>query len=347
MLWEKGIFSHPSGEMINSVWLDGTFESGRFLSSSFNPYVTRNVNTFNFSDTCYWKNGIFDGGEFNISTWENGTFVSGTAVGMNWKNGIVNYMNAYNVLWEDGLWRNGNWNGSYFNLTRNGSVIDNYALQVLNNGMSVSGTSSLHVWNIFHNESLSDYTQSNTDPTQVIFSASSNDTPPAWGSTSSFGEVGTIPTTPITPIIPITPSTCGLISISGEGYGAYTDYDYLRGAIEITNNTSYNASQNGWVMVYGIRTSGLPTDLNGNLVPIYGSRTGLHGRGYPTIQIGNSTPVGLSQPSINFGIGYKNGSNPVVQIAYYTLLSGSSGQVYSLPTYLPGSHTLVINITSN
>jgi hypothetical protein len=190
MLWEKGIFSHPGGEMSNSVWLDGTFESGRFLSSSFNPYVTRNnVNTFNFSNTCYWKNGIFDGGEFNISTWENGTFVSGTAVGMNWKNGIVNYMNAYNVFWEDGLWRNGNWNGSYFNLTRTGSVIDNYTLQILNNGMSISGTSSLHVWNIFHDESLSDYAQSNTDTTRVVFSASNNDAIPAWGSTSSFSEV--------------------------------------------------------------------------------------------------------------------------------------------------------------
>jgi len=196
MLWEKGIFSHPSGEMINSVWLDGTFESGRFLSSSFNPYVTRNgVNRFNFSDTCSWKNGIFDGGEFNISTWENGTFVSGTAVGMKWKNGIVNYMNAYNVFWEDGLWRNGNWNGSYFNLTKTGSVIDDYALQVLNNGMTLGVTSSsLHVWNIFHNESLSDYTQSNT--TGFVFSSNTNDdSPPAWSSSSTFSEVGLTPTT--------------------------------------------------------------------------------------------------------------------------------------------------------
>jgi len=54
--------------------------------------------------------------------------------------------------------------------------------------MTVIGTSSLHVWNIFHNESLSDYTQSNTDPTIVIFSASSNDTPPAWSSNSSFSD---------------------------------------------------------------------------------------------------------------------------------------------------------------
>jgi len=112
-------------------------------------------------------------------------------------------MNAYNVFWEDGLWRNGNWNGSYFNLTKTGSVIDNYALQVLNNGMPLGVTSSsLHVWNIFHNESLSDYTQSNTDTTRVVFSASNNDALPAWNSTSSFGEVGG--STPTTSSITIT-----------------------------------------------------------------------------------------------------------------------------------------------
>jgi len=343
MLWEKGIFSHPSGEMINSVWLDGTFESGRFLSSSFNPYVTRNVNTFNFSDTCYWKNGIFDGGEFNISTWENGTFVSGTAVGMNWKNGIVNYMNAYNVLWEDGLWRNGNWNGSYFNLTKNGSVIDNYALQVLNNGMSISGTSSLHVWNIFHNESLSDYTQSNTDPTRIIFLATTNDTPPAWGSTSSFGEVGTIPTTPITPITPITPSTCGLISIidtiSGE-YGAYSNYDYLRGVIEIINTVSVgNTNFTAYVRVSGIRTSGLPTG------PIYDNRTGLHGRGFLTISIQNTTATGVSQAPVNFGIGFKYNPNDANYYSsqVYSLNPGSGEQQYNLG-YVPASHKIVITV---
>ena len=348
MLWMNGTFTHPSGEMINSVWLDGIFENGQFLSSSFNPYVNRNnVNTFNFSDTCSWKNGIFDGGEFNISTWDNGTFISGTATGMIWKNGVANYMNAYNVFWQDGLWRNGNWNGSYFNLNADGSVVDDYVLQILNNGMPLGVTSSsVHVWNIFYDESLTDVnTLTLEGVTDFEFIAgTATDSPPTWSSGSTFSSGSTIPTTPITPI---TPSTCGVISIiGGEGYGAYTNYDYLKGAIEITNNTSYNAATNGWVMVYDIRTSGLPTNVNGVPVPIYGSRTGRHGKGTPTIQIGNSTPVGLSQPSINFGIGYQNGSNPVVQIAFYTLPSGTSGQVYYLP-YLPASYTLVINITSN
>ncbi len=165
VLWENGVFSHQNGEINNSVWMDGTFEGGRFISSSFNPYIRRPSNneiSFNFSDTCYWKNGLFEGGEFNISNWDNGTFLSGTATGMIWKNGIANYMNAYNVFWENGLWRNGNWNGSYFNLSPTGSVIDNYSLQVLHNGMSFSATSSVHVWNIFYNESLTDTDTSST-----------------------------------------------------------------------------------------------------------------------------------------------------------------------------------------
>lgn len=200
ILWLDGTFTHPSGEMNNSVWLDGTFENGKFLSSSFNPYATRNnVDTFNFSDTCSWKNGIFDGGEFNISTWNNGTFVSGTATGMKWKNGITNYMNAYNVFWENGLWRNGNWNGSYFNLTPEGSIIDNYTLQVLNNGMSLGVTSSsVHVWNVFYDESLTDVNQLTSDGvTDFLFIAgTSTDSPPTWSSGYTFSEVGTTPTTP-------------------------------------------------------------------------------------------------------------------------------------------------------
>jgi len=40
-LWINGTFSHPSGEMNSSVWLDGAFERGKFIGSSFNPYVER------------------------------------------------------------------------------------------------------------------------------------------------------------------------------------------------------------------------------------------------------------------------------------------------------------------
>lgn len=194
VLWLGGTFSHPSGEINNSVWLDGTFENGRFLSSSFNPYVLRSYDnnqiSFNFNNSCYWKNGIFDGGEFNISNWENGTFISGTATGMIWKDGIANYMNAYNVFWENGLWRNGNWNGSYFNLSATGSVTDDYILQILHNGMSYTGTSSVHVWNVFYNESLSDYNSSEITQWGRFIEGLNDDENPYWNSSSTFSTNG-------------------------------------------------------------------------------------------------------------------------------------------------------------
>jgi hypothetical protein len=40
-LWLSGTFSHPNGEMLSSVWLDGIFERGKFNYSSFNPYVEK------------------------------------------------------------------------------------------------------------------------------------------------------------------------------------------------------------------------------------------------------------------------------------------------------------------
>lgn len=150
-LWEAGTFSHPSGEMFSSVWLDGAFESGKFKSSSFNPYVKRGGSTqssFNLDDdTCYWENGQLEDSDFYMSRWKNGTFTIGTATGMIWENGVNNYMNAFNVFWEAGTWKNGNWYGSSFKF--DGEVDDDYTMQILMRGMSWSGTSSCHVWNIF------------------------------------------------------------------------------------------------------------------------------------------------------------------------------------------------------
>ena len=150
-LWESGTFSHPSGEMYSSVWLDGAFESGKFKSSSFNPYVKRlgeTQSTFNLNDnTCYWENGELEDSDFYISRWKNGKFTIGTATGMIWENGVNNYMNAFNVFWESGTWKNGNWYGSSFQF--DGEVDDDYTMQILMRGMSWSGTSSCHVWNIF------------------------------------------------------------------------------------------------------------------------------------------------------------------------------------------------------
>ena len=150
-LWQGGTFSHPSGEMYSSVWLDGVFEKGKFSYSSFNPYVKRNgspTQSFNFNDaTCYWQNGDLEQSDFYISKWKNGNFIIGTGIGMIYQNGITNYMNAFNIFWENGLWRTGNWYGSSFEF--DGSVKSDYVYQILKRGMSWSGTSSCHIWNIF------------------------------------------------------------------------------------------------------------------------------------------------------------------------------------------------------
>lgn len=152
-LWQSGTFSHSNGEMSTSVWLDGVFEKGKFIGSSFNPYVKRNGSTqssFNLNDsTCYWENGDFENSDFYISRWKNGNFNLGTATGMIWENGVCKYMNAFNIFWEKGLWRNGNWYGSSFEFS--GSVDSDYVKQILFRGMSWSGTSSTHIWNIFLN----------------------------------------------------------------------------------------------------------------------------------------------------------------------------------------------------
>ena len=197
MIWMSGTFSHPSGTIQNSVWLDGTFENGTFKLSSFNPYVTRNIfsqplsgQAFSISDTCIWKNGNLVDSDFYISNWENGNFISGNGYGMIWKNGIVSYMNAYNIFWENGLWRNGNWYGSNFNLNTDGSVTDDFARQILFRGMNWGGTSSCHVWNVFYNESLSDINSSIVSPANTVAwvpNTNNTNSAPYWLSNNSFG----------------------------------------------------------------------------------------------------------------------------------------------------------------
>ena len=66
---------------------------------------------------------------------------------MVWHNGTSNYMNAYNVFWGDGTWRNGNWFGSHIDY--NGAITSDFNRQILFRGMSYSGTSSTHFWNVF------------------------------------------------------------------------------------------------------------------------------------------------------------------------------------------------------
>lgn len=157
MLWESGTFSHSVGEFKNSVWLSGEFQKGRFMQSSFNPFVKRSPSTFrsfNLSDDlllqtgqCIWTGGNFEDSDFYMSQWLSGKFISGTAFGMVWRGGISDYMNAYNIFWEDGVWRNGNWFGSY--MVYDGINISDFNKQILLRGMSYSGTSSTHFWNVF------------------------------------------------------------------------------------------------------------------------------------------------------------------------------------------------------
>lgn len=171
-LWISGTFSHSSGEFNNSVWLDGGFEAGAFKSSSFNPWVKRlgaTAKSFNTNDdlstgsgSCVWYSGRFEDSDFYISQWNNGVWISGTAFGMIWKDGITNYMNAYNIFWENGTWRNGNWQGSYFDF--DGNVDEEFNKQILFRGMSWSGTSSCHTWNIFKGENgINDTVVDNVD----------------------------------------------------------------------------------------------------------------------------------------------------------------------------------------
>lgn len=155
-LWVNGTFDHTNGEMRNSVWLDGTFKNGYFNSSVFNPYVKRNGSTFssfNTNDTCIWKNGTLNDSDFYISKWENGKFIMGTACGMIWQNGISDYMNAFNIFWEKGTWRNGNWYGSPFEY--NNEITDDFNKAIIDRGVEWSGTQSAHIWNIFQLPTIS------------------------------------------------------------------------------------------------------------------------------------------------------------------------------------------------
>lgn len=127
VLWVNGTFSSTSAQMNNSVWLDGQFNRGEFISSSFNPYVPRwdfsfdggaSVSSNNgfyqhsLTSSCVWNNGTLNNSDFYISTWNNGRFLYGTMSNAEFNNGVSNYMNAYNVIWNNGRWRNGNWYGA-------------------------------------------------------------------------------------------------------------------------------------------------------------------------------------------------------------------------------------------
>lgn len=106
---------------------------------------------FRTTDSCIWKNGEAYSSDFYYSKWEQGVFDSystsdqGNAWGIIWKDGIVKYMNANNIIWEKGTWRNGNWNGSPFTeKSISGTqtfVYPGFASDLINNIMSYGSQS--------------------------------------------------------------------------------------------------------------------------------------------------------------------------------------------------------------
>ena len=131
--------------MKDSIWLDGTFESGTFEDSVFNPWFN---DKFFPNDTCIWENGLFKGGDFYYSKWNGGLFNTGNAYGMIWNDGICNYMNAYNILWRSGTWKNGNWFGSDFEFT--GSLMSNgFEDTIMDRINSEYDKIEYHFWNVF------------------------------------------------------------------------------------------------------------------------------------------------------------------------------------------------------
>jgi hypothetical protein len=96
-------------------------------------------------------------------------------------------------------------------------------------------------------------------------------------------------------------------------------------------------------VVGNIKTSGLPTGTDG--LPMYFTynETGLHGRGYVSIGIGNSDTDNL--PNITFGIGYYDEDNALRYETYPNLAPGQNNTIS--PGYLPGTWKLVINIYRN
>ena len=197
VLWLSGTFSSDNGIFKNSVWLTGVFNKGKFQSSSFNPYVKRSLSggssyplnlssatRYSFTpdfnpgvnpgaggsgrDRSTWVTGEFIESDFYMSRWLNGNFISGTAYGMIFFDGISRFMNAYNVIWEGGTWKNGNWYGSNFDYE--GYVNNDFAFNIMRRGFrnygyntsvqpiglpegqqvsAVTGLNELHVWNLF------------------------------------------------------------------------------------------------------------------------------------------------------------------------------------------------------
>jgi len=63
------------------------------------------------------------------------------------------YMNAFNTFWENGVWKNGNWHGSY--ISYDGDVNDEFEKQLILRGVSWSSANDIHIWNVFQEPTTS------------------------------------------------------------------------------------------------------------------------------------------------------------------------------------------------
>lgn len=154
------IVSNPSGQLTSPITITTGFSgitSSTFVATTskdlivnFTGLTLSNITVypgtqsgFRVSDSCIWNNGEANESDFYFSKWNQGVFDStstsnqGNAFGLIWKDGIVKYMNAYNVFWEGGIWKNGNWNGSPFTQISTFSnttiVYPGFASDIINN----------------------------------------------------------------------------------------------------------------------------------------------------------------------------------------------------------------------
>lgn len=92
--WYNGTFN--GGNFTNtSVWENGTFNGGKFTSYYGNTLIPSDWYYISNTQSYYsWQGGIFNGGEFGTadgltnSTWFNGEFNGGTFKGKIWNNGL-------------------------------------------------------------------------------------------------------------------------------------------------------------------------------------------------------------------------------------------------------------------
>ena len=298
VLWLSGTFSNEKGTFKNSIWASGTFDNGIFKNSSFNPYIRRgktnlvdstidfprklepseysftpnfnnpitnistNSNGGEFKDRSVWNNGDLIESEFYMSKWNGGNFISGTAYGMIFLNGISKFMNAYNVIWEGGIWKNGNWRGSEFeynggfiksdgttnnliyNIVRRGfrnyglntSILPDFISSGITASLAFTSSSSynpsqyaeneLHIWNLFgfYNQTIESI--SVNDATNISFDISDEET-----STSTFDE-----TLPVPQIWPQDDQPATAWDIPGDNSGVYSNNDTPAAQSSLSSN---------------------------------------------------------------------------------------------------------------